>query len=537
MDFFSSTTFAPNPDQCNFFSFSINNPSNINDIPLIKQRFKCENCNSYILKENVCPICSPETYFNDQDKIQLNTFNIPVSYDVTPGPAFLFILDLDLPLNELIELSRLLVLESKNGDCSKFNGNVFYFAFLGNQISFFSWNGNKIRFSFIPTIFDFRSFAKPLIIYSEWLEKAIIIAKEYLVSAEDKTSSLQELFKFLKDVDAITDIQDILFIFHRNLPKNIKYHFSPRFHLIQIATHSSKSYIDFACRFKATFYASPHMNKETIKHIKECMVEDIVLVPRFYIKTSKGIGFHDFSGPISKISHENNNTVAVELFSCSPLNPVIALATATNKKLYLSQKFYSFQLVILSYSGLLMITNYVFKRANSISEWISSFNKEFLLYTMLQDQGTKLFSSYINSGEPWLILFRRPKLLKDCEEIKICFDLLSKFFEILFQPTKAFLSETKKVYFLFEFCFGKLENSLLFIKYLIDECMETSNYILLPPFILVNVSDGSALNDTNDTLGNLIYFKISEQKFIVLKTLVDSFKKELHNTLTTRVTK
>lgn len=526
-NFISSSTFAPRHDLCHFFSFSVKFPEDLHTVPTSTRADKCSKCQSYLLQsEHICPICDPVNYYQKKSTTFFNSFRININPENQSNRIFFIIFDIDLPIEELLSFSEVLIKEGKDDELSHY----YFFGFLGYEISFLSCIDDQIQFLFIPSIKSFDSLIKPLDFFEKHLLKAIKIAKTYIKPATDKKLSIENLISFMHENTSFPIIQDIIYAYSTSFPIQIKYPIKPRFHLIQISPQISKLNTEFICRFKASFFSSPHVNESLNSHIKKLLKNEMILLPHLSITTSPGIVFKEFSGSVQSSNQKENNTNVV-LFSCYSQSIPIFACSKMDKKQYNSNNFFSYQVVLNYFPDCIFVFNDVYPKAKTMDEWIQSFNRDFFLFTNLQSYANDLLYTLIHLTSPWRIINRNIKLGREFKVINSYSNSLRKFFNELFHNSSSFLCENQKAYILFYFCYGPFLNSINFISSLFGErnfkISHDSKIIFLNPFLIMNETISTTEIDKSFLESHPILVKKDNQQFSDLKNLIIDLQKEL----------
>lgn len=527
----TASTFPPKHELSQFFSFSIKFPKDLHTIPTSTTADRCSKCGSYLLQsEHLCPICNPINYFQKKSATFFNSFKFNIKPEKPTQRIFQIIFDLDMPIEELQSFSKILLQEGKK---EEFRDIFFSIIFLGCQISFLSCDDDQIQFNFIPTITDYQSFIKPLEYYEKYLIKSIQVAKSYIKSSTDKKAAIENFFNLFQTESTFSEVQDIIYVYSEQFPNQVKYTFHPRFHLIQISEHLSKLNVDFACRFKASFFTSPHCNKSVSNHLAKLLSNEMLLSPHFTIITSPGIIFKDFSGSIQSVSQESDNFVKVELFSSTSQSIPVFTCSKTDKKRYNSSNFFSYQLVLHYFPEFVFIYNDVYIKANSIDQWIQSINRDFFLYAVMQSHASDLLNANIHLNSPWRLINRSLKIGRDFQKFYTYTNSIKKFFNELFQSSGQLLNENQKAYILFSFCYGSLFDSITFISAVFGEgsfiVRDDSKFIRICPFVFA--CETAKIEDANEFLSSMysIVERRSESQFSALKDFIQSYQRDLQS--------
>lgn len=526
----TASTFPPKHNLCHYFSFSIKFPKDLYTVPTSTRTDKCPKCNSFLLQsEHICPVCDPINYYQKKSTTFFNSFRINLTQENLKR-IFFIIFDLDLPIEELLKFSKILL---ELGEKEEFKNYYFYFGFLGYEISFLSCCEDQIQFLFIPPIKDFDSFVKPLKYFEKYLPKAIRIAKSLVKPSLNKKQAIENLFSFMQSNPTFLNIQDMIYVYSDAFPIQIKYNFKPRFHLIQITKQISKLNIDFSCRFKASFFSSPHVNESISNHLQKLLRNEMILLPHFTIATSPGIVFKEFNGPIQSSNQTLENMTNVDLFSCTSQAVPIFSCSKMDKKRYDSNKFFSYQLVLYYFSNCIFVFNDVYAKAKDMNEWIQSLNRDFFLFTIFQSYCNDLLNSNIHLNAPWRIINRNAKLGREFKKFNDYSNLIQKFFNELFHLSSSLLTDNQKAYILFYFCYGSYGKAIRFISSLFgdenSQINKDSNFILLNPILFVNEKDPIIEIDKHFLKSHPIFGRMDEKQFNALKRFINSIQKDLQS--------
>lgn len=436
------------------------------------------NCGAFLLpQEQFCPVCEPGKFHQIRDETYFNIYKIVEKKYQNSPHSILILVDLDIESDDLVKLIRLLkekLLSEENANIAEM---MFFFAFVGKAVNMVRYSKGILTFCVPKCIKDIMRFGAQFFQLEEYLEFAVIQAKNHLLPDTNKKQQLYDFFSFFKESEHLSDIQDIFYFLNGSLSNKVKiYNNLPNFHLIQIAKEVSKENIEFALQIGGTFSLQTEINDSTFEYFKNCISQFRLQSPSFEIRNSNGlyIRSNEFYGPISNIKNiDQIYNIRLKYFS-KKIPPSFILRCKPNS--YWSNLFFSIQIQMRFYSSTLIVLSEVWERALTFEQWLNSLNYQFIYCSKLQRHAQDILKkNFINL--PWIIPNWKYSLPKP---ISNKYKIFKKFFSILFSKDKSII-DSYKYGILLNIFYGDCD----YLQKLYDSIKngDLQNSIIIPPYI------------------------------------------------------